>query len=68
MEQQDPDHLINAEHIPEEILDQSYAELYRNIGYWVEQSEGITNVPSPQKFDENIDPLTDNLSADENTD
>lgn len=66
MEQQEPDHFINAEHIPEEVLDQSYAELYRNIGYWVEQSEGITNVPNPNIIDDNLDPLMEDLPADEN--
>ena len=55
MKQPEPDGFVNAEHIPEEVLDQSYAELYRNIGHWVRQSEEITNVPGPNVFEESVD-------------
>ena len=35
------------EHIPGEVLGESYEALYRNIGHWVSQAEEITNVPDP---------------------
>ncbi|WP_054955998.1 hypothetical protein [Paenibacillus dakarensis] len=62
MDQQEPDHLVNAEHISEETLEQSYAELYRNIEHWVEQSEGITNVPRPNVFEDQEDTIVDSIS------
>ncbi|MFC7679405.1 hypothetical protein [Paenibacillus sp. GCM10028914] len=52
MEEQEPDVFVSAEHIPEEVLEQSYAELYRNIEHWVQQSEGITNVPKRQVIED----------------
>lgn len=52
MDDQEPDIIVNAEHIPEEVMEQSYAELYRNIEHWVRQSEGITNVPKPQAIED----------------
>lgn len=46
-----------AEHIPEEVLEESYEALYRNIGYWVSQAEEITNVPDPDfPWDDRLDP------------
>ncbi|MGM1045089.1 MAG: hypothetical protein ACQEXX_02985 [Bacillota bacterium] len=51
----EPDNFVSAEHIPEDVLDQSYEALYRNIGHWVRQSEEITNVPCPNVFEESAD-------------
>lgn len=46
-----------AEHIPGEMLEESYEALYRNIGYWVSQSDEITNVPDPDfPWDDRLDP------------
>lgn len=42
---------VNEDHNREQQLDDSFQYWYRNVGYWVQQKEDITQVPKANVFD-----------------
>lgn len=42
---------VNEDRNREQQLDASFQDWYRNIGYWVQQKENMTQVPKANVFD-----------------
>jgi hypothetical protein len=51
MEEIEVDSDVNEDRNREQQLDASFQDWYRNIGYWVQQKENMTNVPKANVFD-----------------
>ncbi|MEK5641441.1 hypothetical protein BK138_13930 [Paenibacillus rhizosphaerae] len=43
---------VNEDSNREQQLDDSFQDWYRNIGYWVQQKENMTQVPKANVFDD----------------
>ncbi|KRE49064.1 hypothetical protein ASG81_05390 [Paenibacillus sp. Soil522] len=51
MEELEVDSDVNEDRNREQQLDDSFQDWYRNIGYWVQQKDDITQVPKANVFD-----------------
>ncbi|MBD0384439.1 hypothetical protein ICC18_30830 [Paenibacillus sp. WST5] len=50
---------VNEDRNREQQLDASFQDWYRNIGYWVQQKEDMTQVPKASVFDAAADTDTE---------
>ncbi|WP_036720098.1 hypothetical protein [Paenibacillus harenae] len=50
---------VNEDRNREQQLDDSFQDWYRNIGYWVQQKEDMTQVPKSNVFDDLPDKETE---------
>lgn len=54
-EETEVDSDVNEDRNREQQLDDSFQDWYRNIGYWVQQKEDMTQVPKSNVFDDSPD-------------
>lgn len=54
-EETEVDSDVNEDCNREQQLDDSFQDWYRNIGYWVQQKEDMTQVPKSDVFDDSPD-------------